>query len=65
MQIRDDMRQRMNNRMTEDMREATRAELRGYYEDIVRQLDRVRVSDSFNRGAQAILLDMREIIGGA
>lgn len=65
MQIRDEMRVRMNNRMTEDMREATRAELRGYYEDIVRQLDRVRVSDSFNRGAQAILLDMREIIGGA
>jgi len=65
MQIRDEMRVRMNNRMTDDMREATRAELRGYYEDIVRQLDRVQVSDSFNRGAQSILLDMREIIGGA
>ena len=64
-QIRDEMQVRMGIRMSDDMRQATREELRREYQNLVRELDRATLSPSFNRGVQAVLLEMREIIEGA
>lgn len=62
MQIRDQMRARMNTVMTADTRQATQQNLREQYRMLLTQLDRVQVSPSFNRGLQQVMLEMREII---
>ena len=63
MAIRDAMSDRMNAPMTVSTRESTQNELRQQYRNIVAGLDRMTLSPSFNAGAQAILVEMREIIG--